>query len=56
MNIDDYDYVEPQGVSGKIILTCFPGRESERISFKEDIFFNELKFFNQLNLKLLLMI
>ena len=49
MNINDYDYVEPQGVSGKIILTCFPGRENEGISFKEDIFFNELNFFNQLN-------
>ena len=43
MNINDYDYVEPHGVSGKIILTCFPGRENERISFKESIFFNELK-------------
>ena len=49
MKIKDYDYVEPQGVSGKIILTCFLGREGERISFKEDIFFNELKIFNQLN-------
>jgi ADP-ribosyl-[dinitrogen reductase] hydrolase len=49
MKIKDYDYVEPQGVSGKIILTRFPGRDSERISFKEDIFFNELNFFNQLN-------
>ena len=49
MNINDYDYVEPQSVSGKIILTCFPGRENEGISFKEDIFFNELKFFNQFN-------
>ena len=49
MNINEYDYIEPQSVSGKIILTCFPGREDERISFKEDIFFNELKIFNQLN-------
>ena len=49
MNIDDYDYVEPQGVSGKIILTCFPGRYGEKISFKESIFFKELKNFNQLN-------
>ena len=49
MNIDNYDYVEPQGVSGKIILTCFPGRDGKKISFKESIFFNELKIFNQLN-------
>ena len=33
MEINNYDYVEPKGVDGKIILTCFPGRERKKISF-----------------------
>jgi len=24
MKIDDYDYVEPKGVNGKILITSFP--------------------------------
>ena len=49
MNIDSYDYVKPRGVSGKIILTCFPGRKAEEISFINKIFLNELNNFYQLN-------
>ena len=49
MNIDSYDYVEPEGVSGKIILTCFPGRKDKEISFNDQLFLDELKFFHQLN-------
>ena len=49
MNIDSYDYVEPEGVSGKIILTCFPGRKDKEISFDDQLFLDELKFFHQLN-------
>ena len=49
MNIDSYDYVEPEGVSGKIILTCFPGRKDNAISFNDQLFLDELKFFYQLN-------
>ena len=37
-----YDYVQPKDVKGKIILTCFPGRNGETISFEEDIFIEEL--------------
>ena len=49
MNIDSYDYVEPEGVSGKIILTCFPGRKDKEMSFDDQLFLDELKFFHQLN-------
>ena len=49
MNIDSYDYVEPEGVSGKIILTCFPGRKDKEISFNDQLFLDELNFFHQLN-------
>jgi len=49
MNIDSYDYVEPKGVSGKIILTCFPGRNKEEISFNNQLFLDELKKFYELN-------
>ena len=49
MKIDSYDYVEPEGVSGKIILTCFPGRKDKEISFNDQLFLDELKFFHQLN-------
>ena len=30
-----YDYVQPKDVKGKIFLTCFPGRNGEKISFDE---------------------
>ena len=36
-----YDYVQPKDVKGKIFLTCFPGRNGEKISFEEDIFLEE---------------
>lgn len=49
MDINNYDYVEPKGVDGKIILTCFPGRNGEEKSFNDKIFFNELKNFHQIN-------
>ena len=49
MDINNYDYVEPKGVGGKIILTCFPGRNGEKKSFNRQQFFDELKNFNQLN-------
>ena len=49
MNIDNYDYVEPKGASGKIILTCFPGRNNDEMSFNNQLFLNELKNFNELN-------
>ena len=49
MNIDSYDYVEPEGVNGKIILTCFPGRKDKEILFNDQLFLDELKIFHQLN-------
>jgi protein-tyrosine phosphatase len=49
MNINDYDYVEPKGVGGKIILTCFPGRHTKEQSFNSQLFLDELKNFSQLN-------
>ncbi len=48
MNINNYDYVEPKGVDGKIILTHFPGRSGEEKLFNYKIFIEELKTFNQL--------
>ena len=29
MKINDYDYVEPKGVSGKILITSFPGLDEK---------------------------
>ena len=49
MDIDNYDYVEPKGVNGKIILNCFPGRNNEEISFNDQLFLDELKKFHELN-------
>lgn len=49
MDINNYDYIEPKGVSGKIILTCFPGRNVEEKYFNNHLFFDELRNFNQLN-------
>jgi len=42
MNINYYDYVEPKGVGGKIIITSFPGLDENGI-------FQELNFQTQLN-------
>ena len=44
-----YDYVQPKDVKGKIFLTCFPGRNGEKISFEENIFLEELNNFSSLN-------
>ena len=44
-----YDYVQPKDVKGKIFLTCFPGRNGEKISFDEDIFLEELHNFSSQN-------
>ena len=44
-----YDYVQPKDVRGKIFLTCFPGRNGEKISFEEDIFLEELHNFSSQN-------
>ena len=49
MDINNYDYVEPKGVEGKIILTCFPGRNGEKKSFNYQLFLDELNFFYQHN-------
>ncbi len=47
--IKSYDYIQPKDIKGKIILTCFPGRNGEKISFEENIFAEDLKNFNSLN-------
>ena len=49
MDISNYDYVEPKGVAGKIILTCFPGRSGEEKLFKNQLFLDELKNFQDIN-------
>ena len=49
MNVNKYDSVLPKGVKGKIILTCFPGRDGEKISFNESTLLNELSNFNKAN-------
>ena len=43
MKINDYDYVEPKGVNGKILITSFPGLDENGI-------FQELTFQTQLNI------
>ena len=43
MKINDYDYVEPKGVNGKILITSFPGLDENGI-------FQELNFQTQLNI------
>jgi len=45
MNKLAYDFVEPKDVSGKIFLTCFPGREGSEIAYKESIFLADLNNF-----------
>ena len=49
MHINNYDYVEPKGVEGKIILTCFPGRNVEKKLFDNKLFLDELENLHQLN-------
>ena len=49
MTIRSYDYVQPKDIKGKIFLTCFPGRNRGKISFKEDIFLEELNIFSSQN-------
>ena len=43
MKINDYDYVEPKGVNGKILITSFPGLDENGI-------FQESNFQTQLNI------
>ena len=43
MKINDYDYVKPKGVNGKILITSFPGLDQNGI-------FQELNFLTQLNI------
>jgi len=31
MQINDYDYVEPKGVNGRILITSFPGLDEKDI-------------------------
>ena len=44
-----YDSVSPKGIKGKIILTCFPGREGKKIDFNEKVLIKDLSNFNKLN-------
>ena len=43
MDFNKYDYVEPKGVNGKILITSFPGLDENSI-------FQELNFQTQLNI------
>ena len=43
MDFNNYDYVEPRGVNGKILITSFPGLDENGI-------FQELYFQKQLNI------
>ena len=43
MDFNKYDYVEPKGVNGKILITSFPGLDKNGI-------FQELNFQTQLNI------
>ena len=49
MMMRSYDYVQPKDAKGKIFLTCFPGRNGEKISFEESIFLEELNNFYSQN-------
>ena len=49
MEIKSYDFIQPKGIKGKIMLTCFPGRKGEKISFNEGIFLEELNNFYSQN-------
>ena len=49
MTMRSYDYVQPKGVKGKIFLTCFPGRNGQKISFEERVFLEELNNFYSQN-------
>ena len=48
MDFNKYDYVEPKGVNGKIILTCFPGRDEKKNLFMENFLLSELSIFYQI--------
>ena len=49
MVMRSYDYIQPKDVTGKIFLTCFPGRNGEAITFEENIFLEELNNFSSQN-------
>ena len=44
-----YDFVQPKDVSGKIFLTCFPGRKGTEVIYSESIFLEDLNNFNNLD-------
>ena len=48
MNIEHQNYVEPLGVSGKVILNSFPGLDDNKI-FQQHILLNQLSTFVNLN-------
>ena len=48
MNIEHQNYVKPLGVNGKVILTSFPGLDTNKI-FQQNIFLNQLSDFVKLN-------
>ena len=48
MSIEHQNYVEPLGVNGKVILTSFPGLDTNKI-FQQNIFLNQLSMFVRLN-------
>ena len=49
MTMRSYDYVQPKDAKGKIFLTCFPGRNGEKISFEEVVFLEDLHNFSSQN-------
>ena len=49
MTVRSYDFIQPKEVKGKIFLTCFPGRNEEKISYKESLFLEELNSFASQN-------
>ena len=49
MTMRSYDYVQPKDAKGKIFLTCFPGRNGQKISFEERVFLEELNNFYSQN-------
>ena len=48
MSIENQNYVEPLGVSGKVILTSFPGLDANK-NFQQNIFLSQLSTFVNLN-------
>ena len=49
MEIKSYDYIQPNQIQGKIILTCFPGRKGTEVTYSESIFLEDLNNFNNLD-------